>query len=216
VSELHTVEAFVVDDIKDEQLPGDIPGCPLKAAARRLIMAEVPVAVTDPELDSVDNLWLTIPFTEPRPINGYQAPDYELVQTSSGHVRSLELHGPALSERWQDEHGNIYTSINLKGINFSRPGVMEHPTAVDQYVGWGMQESKIIGRVIRATKEMRARGIPTENIIGLSEPKEFPMPQIDETTAAYTTVPLHEYRRRIVDNLLAAIAGRRADHREDG
>lgn len=194
MNQLHTVEAFVIDAIKAERLPGEIIGCPLSVEARSLLMAECPVVLVDPQAKE------SLPFTSARTVQGYDADQIALHQPSTGHVRSFALRGEGLRTPWQDEYGNIFRDFNLKGNNFSSPGVMPHPTATDEYVAWGLQESKIIERVLRASAVMRSRGIGTEYIIGLAEPKAYPYPTVDATTESYEQVSLPEYRDRITEN----------------
>ena len=199
--DLHTVEAYPITAIKEKAVPWEIPECPLSSEARRLLLAECPIIVdmtaVDPRLAD-DHAAFS--FTPPREVSGYDPEAVSLRQPSGAHNRSFELQGEAFTEPWNDEHGNYYRAFTLKGNNFSNPGVMEHPTAIDQYVAWGLQESKIIERVLRVSEVLRERGVSTEYIVGLAEPQAYPFAQLDRNVAAYEMLPLAEYRRRIVQN----------------
>ena len=191
MSELIAVESYVIDSVKETQIEYDIPNCPISEKARRLIMAYCPVVIVDPESA---NGGLSFTDTE---TSHYEELDLGLKQPSSFHKRSFMVTGSDFEQLWFDEEGNLYNSFSIKGNNFSNPGLMEHPTAIDQYVAWGLQESKIIERVLIASKVMRERGISTEYIVGLAEPKSYPWPLTTQDLETHENVNLAEYRRRV-------------------
>jgi hypothetical protein len=193
MSELHTIEAHVVSNIKDERIATDIPECPLSSEARRFILSQCPIVITAPYTDQQ-----SLPFTQPADVSGTILADLHLKQTSGVHNRSFELKGPPVDTLWHDEYGNEYSSITLKGNNFSNPGVIQTLTATDGFIAWGLQESKIIERVIKASNVMRARGIGTEFIMGLAEPKAYAWPTHGFDACAYEMIPLADYKARIV------------------
>ncbi len=196
---LHTIEAYPIDVVKEMLVPWDTAECPIGSDVRRRILAECPVIVDETYLQAASaDVDQSLEFTSPREISGYQSSAVELRQPSRAHQRSFELRGELFEGIWHDAHSNLFASYNLKGNNFSQPGIMEHPTAVDQYVAWGLQESKIIERVLKVSEVLRARNVSTEYIVGLAEPKEYLWPQLGSTTSAYERLPLDEYRRRIV------------------
>ncbi len=197
MSQLQTVEAYVIDSIKAEQLPGEIPGCPLNLDARRLILANVPVVFHDPQTQEAPE-WKQLALDESEPNVGYDIDATAIAQPSAAHVRSFELLREGSRDQWHDEFGNVFASFSLKGNNFSRPQVLESPTATDGFVAWGLQESKVIERTIRASKVLRAKGVSTEYIIGLAEPKTYPWPDIDGATIRQNTYSLRDYKQRII------------------
>lgn len=198
---LHTVETYPIDAIKELVVPWEIATCPLSAEARKLLLAECPVVVDMNHVSPVIRQELDEPltFTEPRTIEGYDPETVSLRQPSNAHQRSFELHGDVFSKPWHDAHSNRYAAFTLKGNNFSNPGVMRHPTAIDEYIAWGLQESKIIERVLKASEILRERNVSTEYIVGLAEPKAYPFAKLGNETTAYDLLPLAEYRRRIVE-----------------
>lgn len=200
--ELHTVETYPITSIKEQAVAWEIPECPLSADARKLLLTECPVVVDMNHVTTIPRLEADEPlsFTEARTVEGYDPTTVTLHQPSNAHQRSFELHGEAFSKPWHDEHGNRYGAFTLKGNNFANPGVMRHPTAVNEFIAWGLQESKIIERVLKASEVLRERNVSTEYIVGLAEPQAYPYAQLGYSTTAYDLLPLAEYRRRIVDS----------------
>jgi len=123
MSELRTVEAFVVGAVKDVEVLRDIPGCPLDAAAVEHLLANCPAYVINPTNETPNYLQ----YTEPRPSGLTDMPGLWLWRPGPAHNRSFCLSGPGLDEPWCDEYGNRYGAFTLKGINFTNPGIMEHP-----------------------------------------------------------------------------------------
>lgn len=195
MSGVRTIETYVVDAVKDFELPGAIDGCPLTADMRRTILGNCPIYLVDPTEETPNYL----AFDPRPPTDAYDAASYDLWRPSEGHIRSFVLGGPGLDTAWQDNFGNFYGAFSLKGINFTRPGVLEHPVTTDGVVAWGLQESKIISRVLAASDVLVRRGVSTERIIGLAEPKEYPWPIIDGHTEAHDYITLLDYKKRIVE-----------------
>lgn len=189
------VESFVVEAVKDEQLPEQITGFPGDPTLIRRIMEYCPSMVVEP-YEGQDSLPFDNPaMHEPNGLEGLR-----LEQTSPNHVRSFEIIHPAFVDQWQDEYGHVYTSVNLKGNNYSNPSILETATASDRVIAFGLQESAVIRRVLRASRLLRQNGVPTEYILGMAEPKNFPWPQIDSQTEYSDPVSLPEYKRRLVEN----------------
>lgn len=186
-----TIEGFRVQAVKGELLPDEIRGLPLGREALRTIMFKVPIVVSDPSADEdttdliVDDLQL-------------EQGQYELSQPSDMHKRSFVIDHPDFQQTWQDEYGNEYSAISTKGNNFSQPGLHEHPTAAEGVIPFGLQESSIIERVLKASNFIRSKGISTEYIFGVTEPKEFPWPGKADKDEKSEVLSLEEYKRRIV------------------
>jgi hypothetical protein len=189
MSELRTLETFVVNEVVGREIFSDIPGCPLSPEARRLLLADCPVFM----LDSSDS-------DSGHEADAGRGDDLQLLQPSPNHNRSFAIIGPGFNELWQDEYGNQYNSFTLKGINFTSPGIFEHPVSADGVVAWGLQESKIIGRVLTASEVLYRRGVSTERIVGLAEPKEYPWPATDQQAATHEYLSLGQYKQRIVED----------------
>lgn len=187
-----TVESFRIDAIKEVQLPSSIEGLPFDAAALQKLLVDCPAILTDPQ--AVQD---SLPFT----IDSNEVTDtFHLHQPSDAHKRSFEVISPEPHQMWMDEYGNRYGALTLKGNNFSNPSIVEHPTASEGFIAYGLQESSIIERVVRASEALRSRNISTEYTIGVAEPKQYPWPLLGAEADAYEMVSLKEYKRRIVDN----------------
>lgn len=89
------------------------------------------------------------------------------------HGRNLEV----LAERVviEDAYGNEYRSLCIKGSDLSNPYLFESTTAQRDYIVNGLQESLVMERVIRASQILRATGVGTEYICGLTVPRTFPL-----------------------------------------
>jgi hypothetical protein len=186
-----TIEGFRVQAVKGEVLPDEVRGLPLGREALRTIMFKVPIVVSDPsaETDSTDSIAEELQL---------ERSQYELSQPSDMHKRSFVIDHPDFQQTWQDEYGNQYSAISTKGNNFSQPGLHEHPTAAEGVIPFGLQESSIIERVLKASNFIRSKGISTEYIFGVTEPKEFPWPGKAEKDEKSEVLSLDEYKRRIV------------------
>jgi len=187
------LECYVADRIKEDEIPGEVEACPLSVEARHLLMAHCPVVVL-PELEQDGLTFTNWPLSNAGAEINRQ---YTLQQPTPRHQRSFELVAPALAKPWYDEYGNMFSAFNLKGNNFSRPGVHEHATALNGYIAWGLQESNVYTRVLRASRLLRERGVSTEYILGLSEPKAYPWPKYGQGIDGQDFVTLQEYKERI-------------------
>jgi hypothetical protein len=183
------VESFIISEVKDEPLPSDIPGFAPGTEYINRLLSDCPFAFTHPAM--VDSLPFSTPPTE--------QPAWRLHQTSQRHQRSLEVRDPALPELWTDEFGNTYGNLNLKGNGFYHPTLFETTTASERVIAFGLQESNVIERVIKASQLMRAAGIGTEYILGLAEPKQYAVPDYDWLTDQHTLVPLGLYKSILVN-----------------
>lgn len=105
------------------------------------------------------------------------APNSPLRRISSNHGRSYELQ---TSERepgilFADKYGNVYTSINLKGNNLARPWLELNSSLPGNIKVQGLQQDDAIGRVIRASRLLRASHVDTEWILKAIVPQELPL-----------------------------------------
>jgi len=126
---------------------------------------------------------------------------HELFQVSPHHGRSYEV-GPNVDTRskmsrlaiWQDQYNNNYTSVSLKGNNFSTHRIMESATAPSGYIPMGLQESDSLYRIVKASRLLRERGIPTEWIHGVYEPQQLVFNDELVSQAAY--------KKRLLDHTM--------------
>ncbi len=188
-----TLECFGVDAVKQEPLLTATSELPFSKEILDGLLANCPVVLVD-----IDAPQHGLPFNDEAQVAGVGATDTQLSRVSSVHKRSMEVVLSDLPDSWTDEYGNVYRGLSLKGNNFSKPGIMQHPTAPDGFIAYGLQESNVIERTLAASKLLRARGIPTENIIGLAEPKSYPWPVLGTETDATETLSLSEYKSRII------------------
>jgi hypothetical protein len=193
MSEQRTLPAFAVDNVKDFSIPREVHGFPLGQTALTQLLENCPVVITDPTAEA-DSL----PFNDAT--EGFGLPsDFRLRQVTSAHQRSFDMVSDTVDLQWQDEYGNSYGALSVKGGNFSKPGILEHETAADRYIAYGLQESSIISRVLQASKVLRSRGISTEHVIGICEPAQYPWPTIDGLTDASEFISLPEYKQRVIN-----------------
>jgi hypothetical protein len=195
-----SLESYVIDSVKDQELPRDIPGLPLTPELLNSLLSNIPAVLADPAQEQP-----SLPYNDTTPDIDPESLIFTLKQPSSSHKRSFELTSHGARNPWSDEYGNQYGAMTIKGNNFSNPGIHEHPTASEGYIAWGLQESAIIERVLRASDIMRQRGISTEYIVGLSEPQSYPWPTIEPGVDATENIPLREYKRRLIDNYWKAL-----------
>lgn len=225
-----SIEAFAVYNLKNERLPEDIPGLKLQPGQLRELLENLPAVMTDPgaiEVDCqqsidqflgettfhlnvgvTDNVQIAIDYNEG--VKGINETPYLLEQPTEAHKRSFVIDHPDFVNQWQDEYGNRYGVVTLKGNNFSNPMIIEHPNASTGYIPYGQQESYVIERVLKASDVMRSAGISTEYIVGLSLPKQLPWPVLRARDAegdwqpalheGHVMVGLDEYKRRLVND----------------
>jgi hypothetical protein len=97
---------------------------------------------------------------------------YRVKRFAPIHGRNLELMaGKILVE---DEFGNEFYSVCIKGSDMSAPLVFSTDNPNRKYCMLGMQESVVMERVLRTSKLFRENEIPTEYICGLAVPNYFP------------------------------------------
>ena len=194
MSEQRTIEAYAIPQVKDFEIPRQIHGFPLGSAALTHLLENIPAQIVTPELEQP-----SLPFNDASQ-PGFGTPsEHTLFQASPNHKRSFEIDLGPNTRGWHDEFGNSYCGLSLKGNNFSQPGIMEHPTAAEGYIAYGLQESSIIERVLKASQLLRSRGIATEYVMGIAEPKSYPWPIIDGHTDATEFISLKEYKQRVVE-----------------
>lgn len=190
-----TIEAFAIDRVKDFAMPQDAESLPIPATVLRQLLENCPVVLVNPEATAEE----TLPFNDARPELFGQDVDVDLTQISENHKRSFDVRTEQLPDVWYDEHGNRFSALSLKGNNYSQPGLLQHPTASEGFIAYGLQESSIIERVLKSSALLRKLAISTEHIIGVSELKSYPWPTLGGETDATELVSLKEYKRRIVD-----------------
>lgn len=165
-----TVETFPIEAVKELQLPQEVAGFEELPQLARQVLDHCPV-VCDMTSEGEQ---LKLNFDGSSEVGQpWAAGPFYLEQVAPKHIRSMIIRGGAADRHWKDEHGNLYSCLTLKGNNFSHAQLIETATATDRYIGFGLQESAVIGRVIRASQMLRAAGIATEYIVGLAEPKQF-------------------------------------------
>jgi hypothetical protein len=102
---------------------------------------------------------------------------YPVGRRDTLHGRNLEvMAGRVLIS---DVFGNIFKSLSIKGSNFINPHFFESGTASRDFLVFGLQESLVIERVLRASQMMRCAGIHTEYICGVVLPTGLPVPAVD-------------------------------------
>lgn len=96
---------------------------------------------------------------------------------SFNHGRSFELQTgnqePGIV--FSDQHGNIYTSINLKGNNLAEPSIEYTQSEPGNVKINGLQQDNALGRVIAASNLLRANHVETEWILKVMPPQELPL-----------------------------------------
>ncbi len=190
----HYVEAYPVNAVKDEQLPNEVAGINLSSDELDALVEWLPTVVVRPDLKQD-----VLPFeTEPIPGN-VDEHDMYLRQPTRSHGRSFELQGEHYARPWQDEYGNFYSSLTIKGANFSKPGIIKSLTASNSYIAYGLQESSVSRRLLRASRMLRENGVGTEYILRLAEPKRYPWPRQDGTDwVEYLSLPA--YKQKVVES----------------
>lgn len=68
----------------------------------------------------------------------------------------------------------------------------------ERYTAFGLQELAVLGRVARVSALLRAAGVGTEYLLGLSEPTYFAKPLLDEQTDAHQKMTLQAYKDSLV------------------
>lgn len=105
------------------------------------------------------------------------APNSPLRRISTNHGRSYELQ---TGERepgilFADKYGNVYASINLKGNNLAEPWLELSHSLPGNIRVQGLQQDDAIGRVIAASRLLRANKVDTEWILKAIVPQELPL-----------------------------------------
>ncbi len=188
-----SVETFLHTSIKDEMLPTHIEGFEPGIEFIHNLLENCPVVATHPLAQK------GLVFGVENPYGPDTDDEIELVQLTRKHGRSFEVCHPDAQGVWRDEYGHLYSSINLKGNNFSNPHAMKTATAPDGYIAFGLQESSVSRRVLRASRIMRENGIGTEYILGMAEPKAFGWPTVDNKTNSLEFLDLPQYKQKLVE-----------------
>ncbi|MDB5164619.1 MAG: hypothetical protein JWL89_245 [Candidatus Saccharibacteria bacterium] len=98
---------------------------------------------------------------------------YPVGRLSRDHGRSLEIRADSVYV--EDQHGNRYSSLNIKGCDLSNPHFYKTLTAARDYIIYGLQESIVMERIVQASNILRAAEVGTEYICGLVMPTSFPL-----------------------------------------
>lgn len=190
---LTTIETFPLDAVKDEPVPTEIYGFEGLPEIVKNVLAECPVVLS---LDSGSQLKL--PFDGAFESQGAHNRVYTLRQATPEHRRSFIVEGGELGKPWQDEFDNYYGVFTLKGNNFTHSQLIETATAHDRYIGYGLQESAVIERVLRASDMLRRAGIGTEYIVGLAEPTGLQL-RDNEVTVYHQPMDVIDYKRHLAE-----------------
>lgn len=126
-----------------------------------------------------------------------------LGQVSPVHVRSYQIRLGKLAHDgefqqtalWQDNYGNKFTNLSLKGNNFSRQEIIESWTAPSGYMLYGLMEDDALLRVLRSSRLLREAGVDTEWPVRIVEPKQLMF--------GSERVSQLEYKKRLVEQVLA-------------
>lgn len=114
-----------------------------------------------------------------------------LVKISPIHGRSYEMRfGEARHIFWQDEYGNLFSTITTKGNNLEEPKVLKQEVSPSGYMIYGMQDSDAMVRMLKASQLLRANHIGTEMILRVMEPQELPFGD--------QVVPLAEFKKLLI------------------
>lgn len=97
---------------------------------------------------------------------------YPVGKLAAFHGRSLDILAPSYVE---DQFGNSFSSLSIKGSNLSDPHFMKSATAERDHIIHGLQESLVMERVLKASRILRENKVGTEYIFGLALPTEFPL-----------------------------------------
>jgi hypothetical protein len=186
------IPLYRLDAIKDEKLPSSIESLAPYGDYSAHIFENCPVYYAG------ESNQLTIPFNgivENEPEDGTK-----ITRLSPIHVRSFEVNDSRLPEVWHDEYGHPYTSVNLKGNNFSNAKLIETLTASEGLIAFGLQESATIRRIVKGSNILRAAGISTEYIMGVGEPKYYPTPVTGNDIDWHKNLTRDEYKNKLINN----------------
>jgi hypothetical protein len=187
-----SLETYVMPGMKDELVPEIIHGFSPGAQYITQLLTQCPFVYTLPASQS------SLPFNELTPYDSTEPSSWHLEQVSPNHNRSFEVIDEQLPPSWQDEFGHTYTSLNLKGNGFYNAILLRTSTAPDGVIAFGLQESSVIRRVLRASRILRSLGVSTEYILGLAEPSSYAMPLYDSNTDAHANYDLGDYKTELI------------------
>ncbi|HXR49462.1 MAG TPA: hypothetical protein VN778_00330 [Verrucomicrobiae bacterium] len=146
-------------------------------------------AVTS-EYDAYDQPQLVLQTEVPDVLPWDEEVHYPAGRLASFHGRTLEILAGKVAV--EDQFGNHYQSVSIKGSDFSDPHIFSSETASRGFIIHGLQESLVLERVIRASRLLREHGIPAEYICGLVIPDKFPMHTDPDNPDTRQLVPLPE------------------------
>lgn len=195
------VPCFLHTEIQGEKIPDSPEGLPFTPEFLDALLASCPVVVE-----------IVRDEDEPQHAGLFGRSEdgtLGLHRISNHHGRSYELSlgNPEDIGRpiaiWADADDNMYSSLSLKGNNFSRPHIQKSLTAPSGYIPHGLQETDSFLRVIRASRIMSEANIGTEKIIRVIEPQLVRAPAFDPETdtpidGAFEYVPAMECKRRLL------------------
>lgn len=198
------VPCFEHQVIQDEVLPDVPPRFPFSKRLLDELVTNCPVVTAFPAEESTSAYDFGIYNATGRA----EGSEIGLRRVSKQHGRSYELFFGADDAKvpqtiWEDEFGNEYSSLNLKGTNFTGPRIMKSLTAPSGYIPYGLLETDAFLRVVRASRIMRENGLATEMIVKVLEPKFLRYYKADPETGKslpdqFEYVPQNEFKRRLL------------------
>lgn len=193
------LESFVLNEIDGQDVNRFGEEHPLNRQFVQRLMAQCPVAIVWP-----NEAERFLPYNDSVPELHADAP-YLLEHPSDSHGRSFQIFGEDIPSAFEDEHGNTYHAVNLKGNNFRNPHIFESSTSAEGYLPYGLQESVVTARVMRASHILASRGISTEYVFGLAEPKMLPWPVVAPGVDASELVTRGVFKQRLIEEYLARL-----------
>lgn len=120
---------------------------------------------------------------------------YPVGRLATFHGRNLEILADAVEI--EDEMGNQFYSLGIKGSDMSNLHLMKSVTAERDYIINGLQESLVMERVLRASRLLRENEVDTEYICGLVIPDTFLAKQAEALLAETEILSLPELLERL-------------------
>ena len=208
---LEGVPCFEHLTIQDETLPEVPENFPFSKKFLDELVANCPVVVEFPDDDEDSHtrpdLFNRVGRLEGSPIG--------LRRISTDHGRSYELFVGSSEQVpqliWKDDHDTEFTSLSIKGNNFTDPHVFASLTAPSGYIPYGLFETDAFKRVVRASRIMRENDVDTEMIVKVLEPKYLRYNKLDPETGTsiegeYEYVTQPEFKRRLLQDHWKKIA----------
>lgn len=104
-----------------------------------------------------------------------EANEPDIYRTSPSHVRSVERRVAGFDNFiWQDENGIKYSSLTIKGGNWTKPRI-QYPL-LEGLRYFGLEIAKDATRTIKMQQRYSQLGVPTERTIAVLKPRFIQMP----------------------------------------